>query len=59
VPLGLANFAYDMKSIRRFADRDHANIVSWNVYDRGGHWATDDAPDLLVEDLRGFYRRFR
>jgi epoxide hydrolase len=59
VPLGLANFAYDMKSIRRFAERDHKNIVSWNVYDRGSHWATDDAPELLVEDLRQFYRRFR
>jgi pimeloyl-ACP methyl ester carboxylesterase len=59
VPLGLANFAYDMKSIRRFAERDHKNIVSWNVYDRGSHWAADDAPELLVEDLRQFYRRFR
>lgn len=59
VPLGLANFAYDMKSIRPLAERDHKNIVSWNVYDRGSHWATMDAPDLLVDDLRGFFRRFR
>ncbi|MGI5232742.1 alpha/beta fold hydrolase [Actinoallomurus sp. CA-142502] len=26
---------------------------------RGGHWAAHDAPDLLVDDLRGFFRRFR
>ncbi|MBN6055150.1 epoxide hydrolase, partial [Nonomuraea sp. RK-328] len=63
-PLGLASFAYDFRPLRRFADRDHKNrdhknIVSWNEYDRGSHWAAHDAPDLLVDDLRGFFRRFR
>jgi epoxide hydrolase len=33
--------------------------VSWNQFDRGGHWAAHDAPDLLVGDLRQFFRRFR
>ncbi|TDC32702.1 epoxide hydrolase family protein [Kribbella albertanoniae] len=55
-PTGLASFANDFTPLRRFADRDHANIVSWNEYDRGGHWATQDAPDLLVEDIRKFFR---
>jgi pimeloyl-ACP methyl ester carboxylesterase len=59
VPLGLANFAFDYPSVRAFADRDHENIVSWNVYDRGGHFATQDAPDLLVNDLRRFFRALR
>ncbi len=59
VPLGLANFANDFQSIRPFAERDHKNIVSWHVYDRGGHHATQDAPDLLVEDIRGFFRGLR
>jgi pimeloyl-ACP methyl ester carboxylesterase len=59
VPLGLAAFAYDFRSIRRFADRDHASIVSWNQYDRGGHWSAHEAPDLLIADLRQFFRRFR
>ncbi|MBC6459661.1 epoxide hydrolase family protein [Actinomadura sp. HBU206391] len=58
-PLGLASFAYDFRPLRRFADRDHKNIVSWNEYDRGSHWAAHDAADLLVDDLRGFFRRFR
>ena len=55
VPIGLASFARDIHAVRRFADRDHRNIVSWNTYDRGSHWATHDAPDLLVEDLRQFF----
>ena len=59
VPLGLANFAWDFQSIRTFADRDHANIVSWNVYDRGSHFAAHDAPDLLVHDIQQFFRKVR
>ena len=56
VPLGLANFANDFQSMRPFAERDHKNIVSWHVYDRGSHHATQDAPELLVDDIRGFFK---
>jgi pimeloyl-ACP methyl ester carboxylesterase len=55
VPLGLACFANDFQSIRRFAERDHKNIVSWNEYDRGSHFAAHDAPDLLISDIRSFF----
>jgi pimeloyl-ACP methyl ester carboxylesterase len=55
VPLGLASFAYDVRPVRRFVERDHANVIHWNTYDRGGHWAAHDAPDLLVADIRQFF----
>jgi epoxide hydrolase len=55
-PMGLASFAFDFKPLRRFAERDHKNLVSWNSYDRGSHWAAHDAPDLLVDDIRQFFR---
>jgi pimeloyl-ACP methyl ester carboxylesterase len=55
VPLGLASFANDFQSIRRFAERDHKNIVSWHEYDRGSHFAAHDAPDLLISDIRSFF----
>lgn len=58
-PTGLASFANDFRPIRRFAERDHGNIVSWSEFDRGGHWAAHDAPDLLVDDIRQFFRRLR
>jgi epoxide hydrolase len=45
--------------VRRFAERDHANIISWNHYDRGSHFAPQDAPDLLLDDIRAFFRRLR
>jgi len=51
VPTGVAVFANDFQSIRRFADRDHANIVSWNRYGRGSHFSPHDAPDLLLADI--------
>ena len=57
VPIGLASFAYDFKPVRKFAERDHSNIVHWNDYDRGGHWAAHDAPDLLLSDIREFFRK--
>ena len=59
VPLGLANFAWDFQSIRSLAERDHKNIVSWNTYDRGSHFAAHDAPDLLVSDIRQFFAKVR
>jgi len=59
VPVGLASFAFDFRPIRRFADRDHANIVSWSEFDRGSHWAAHDAPDLLLGDIRQFFRTLR
>lgn len=57
VPTGLAQFSSDFKAIRRFAERDHRNIVSWNVYDRPGHFAAHQSPDLLVDDIRQFFHR--
>jgi epoxide hydrolase len=58
-PTGVAIFASDFQSVRKFADRDHANIVSWNRHPTGSHFATRDATDLLISDIRSFYRPLR
>jgi epoxide hydrolase len=58
-PTGVAIFAEDFQSVRRFSERDHSNIISWNRYERGSHFAPQDASDLVVEDIRGFFRRLR
>lgn len=65
VPTGLAMFAGDFQSIRRFAERDHANIVSWNAYDTrsatggprdaAGHYSAHEAPEILIADIRTFF----
>jgi pimeloyl-ACP methyl ester carboxylesterase len=55
VPLALAAFGGDFSGIRRFADRDHANIVRWTTFDKGGHFAAHKAPAELIGDIRAFY----
>lgn len=55
VPIALAASANDFQSIRRFAERDHGNIVSWHVYDAGGHYTAHTDPDLLAKDVTAFF----
>lgn len=55
VPTALAASTNDFQSIRRFAQRDHANIVSWNVYDAGGHYTAHTDPGLIVGDMTAFF----
>lgn len=55
VPTGVAVFADDF-AIRRYAEPVNT-IVHWSEFDRG--FAALEAPDLLVEDVRTFFRRLR
>jgi len=57
VPTGVATFGRDV-SIRRFAERSNV-ITQWTDYDEGGHFAAMEAPGLLVEDIRTFFRPLR
>lgn len=59
VPPALPAWAYDFSGIRRFGERDHANIVSWTEFDRGGHYSARQEPHLLVGDLRQFFGGLR
>ncbi len=57
VPVGVAVYPEDIfLPLRRLADRDLPNIVSWSEHDRGGHFAAMEEPDLFVADLRAFAR---
>lgn len=57
VPTGVAAFAEDV-AIRRYSEPNH-NIVHWSDFERGGHFAAMEAPDLLVGDVREFFRKIR
>jgi epoxide hydrolase len=57
VPTGVAVFAEDI-SIRRYAEQSN-NIVHWSDFDRGGHFAAMETPDLLIADVRTFFRPLR
>jgi pimeloyl-ACP methyl ester carboxylesterase len=57
VPTGIAVFPSD-PAIRRLSEREH-DVVHWSEFTRGGHFAAAEAPDLLVDDIRRFFRRVR
>ncbi|WP_189943402.1 epoxide hydrolase family protein [Streptomyces aurantiogriseus] len=41
-------------TIRPWAERDH-HVVRWTELDRGGHFLSLEAPELLVDDVRAFF----
>lgn len=53
VPTAVANFAAD-HAIRGLAELSHT-ITRWSEFPRGGHFASLQAPDLLVDDIRAFF----
>ncbi|MEQ4304168.1 epoxide hydrolase family protein [Plantactinospora sp. B6F1] len=60
VPLGVAVFPRDSaRPVLRFAEPAFPNIVQWHEFDRGGHFAALEEPDLFVDDLRRFARATR
>lgn len=55
VPMGVAVFAYDItQSVRPLAERLY-DIRHWSEFDRGGHFAAMEVPELLAEDIREFF----
>ena len=58
VPTGVIQFAHDI-GIRRYAEPSHT-ITRWTeITDFGGHFAAMEEPDLLVDDVRAFFRDLR
>src|SRR6188472_3773054 len=53
--IGVAMFKDDFQTIRPLAERDNDNIVHWSEFDRGGHYAALEVPELVVGDLRVFF----
>ncbi|NLE78480.1 MAG: hypothetical protein GX610_02690 [Rhodococcus sp.] len=51
-PTAVASFPGD-SAMRTVAERS-LNVVRWTEFDRGGHFASLQAPDLLVDDIRAF-----
>nr|WP_062340055.1 epoxide hydrolase [Herbidospora sakaeratensis] len=56
-PQGVAVFAADL-TVRALADPAGA-VAHWSEFDRGGHFPAMETPDLLVGDLRTFFRVVR
>ncbi|MCC3374260.1 epoxide hydrolase family protein [Cohnella sp. REN36] len=57
-PVGVAVFQQSDVAIRRYAELAN-HIVHWNEFERGTHFAAIDAADLMIGDLRTFFRGLR
>ncbi|TXS46733.1 epoxide hydrolase [Streptomyces sp. uw30] len=58
-PTALALFPAEPQiPLRHKAERTE-NLVRWTEFDRGGHFAAMEEPDLVVGDVRAFFRQLR
>ena len=58
VPQGWAVFDATDDLVRRLIDPE-SKIAHWSEFDRGGHFAAMETPDLLVDDVRAFFHSRR
>ena len=62
VPQGYAEFPgipARSRPPRSLFDEEPPNVAHWSVYDSGGHFPAIEEPELLVQDLRTFFRPLR
>ena len=60
VPTGYIEFPKEILTPpRSVAEKFYSNIQSWTTCDRGGHFAALEQPELLVQDMRQFFRPVR
>jgi epoxide hydrolase len=57
VPAGMAVFAAD--EMVRYVLNPDGHIEHWSEFERGGHFPALEVPDLLVGDVRSFFRGLR
>ncbi len=59
VPTGVAVFPKEIYFVPRRWAESRYNIVRWTMMPRGGHFAALEEPELLVDDVRSFFRDLR
>jgi microsomal epoxide hydrolase len=59
-PVGVAVFPADaVRPVRSFAEPILPTLTHWSEFDKGGHFAAMEQPELLVGDVRAFTRTLR
>lgn len=59
VPTGCAIFPKEISYAPRRWIENRYNLVRWTEMPRGGHFAAMEEPQLLVDDVRAFFRTLR
>ncbi len=58
-PTGIAVFPRELSHVPRSVAERYANLTHWTRMPSGGHFAPAEEPELLVEDIRAFFRPLR
>jgi len=58
-PTGFSIFPKEIITAPRSWCEPGYNITQWSEHDKGGHFAALEEPDLLVQDIREFFRPLR
>ena len=45
--------------VREWVGELYPDVQYWAEYDRGGHFAAFEVPEVFVDDLRTCFRQFR
>ena len=53
--IGASELELESRAPRRWVE-SHFNVQQWTEMPRGGHFAAMEAPDLLIDDVRSFFR---
>lgn len=59
VPCAIARFPKEAPFPPRMWIERGYNVQQWTEMPRGGHFAAAEEPELLAQDIRAFFRRFR
>jgi microsomal epoxide hydrolase len=60
MPSGVASFPKDaVRAIRPWAEKILPTLTHWTEFDKGGHFAALEQPELFVGDVRTFARTLR
>jgi pimeloyl-ACP methyl ester carboxylesterase len=58
-PLGVAVFPHEVVLPVRAVVEQAYTVTHWTEFDRGGHFAALEAPDLLAADVRASFANLR
>ena len=60
VPSGFAVFPKEISPpIKEWVAGSYTDIVHWERYDKGGHFAAFEVPEVFVAEMRSMFRRYR
>ena len=60
MPVGVSMFPHEIfRCSRRWAERRFRQLIHWRDFDRGGHFAALERPQVFVDELRDCFRQLR